>query len=108
MKQLAPYLAACCVLVSPASWAGDNVALSLHQNGTLTWSNSMPNALFSIEWAAALATNPTNTAWRDSSEAANNFWLPPGPVTLEVPMFYRVRYLPATLTSTITRPAMDW
>jgi len=59
----------------------------LNRNGELTWTNSVSNATYRVEWAGSLAG-----AWQpfsvltnsDSVTAANTS------VTVTVPMFYRV------------------
>jgi hypothetical protein len=85
------------IVFSAPTPSGGLPLISLQQNGTLTWTNSFTNALFSVVWAPALGACPTNTRWRDSWTDLTHFWTSPGPTTVEVPMFYRVRCWPATV-----------
>jgi len=63
----------------------------------LTWTNSFTNALFTVQWAPSLATDPTNTIWSASWTGLKEFWTPTGVTTVPVPMFYRARCFPATV-----------
>lgn len=74
---------------------GDDIVISMQGNGILTWKNTYSNALFTIEWTPALGPNPTSATWTDSWTGLKDFWIPAGAATVQVPMFYRVRCLPA-------------
>ena len=59
----------------------------LSSNGQLTWSNTLPNASFRVEWSSSLTPQPEwNTSWSDLSDIVSAGEL----ITVQVPMFYRV------------------
>jgi hypothetical protein len=74
-------------LVSTAAWAGDLVITSFPGNGTLTWTNSVNNATYRVEWAGSV-TGP----WQnfDALINLNSISATSTVVSVQVPMFYRV------------------
>jgi hypothetical protein len=87
-------------LVSAAS-AADLVIQSLDRNGQLTWTNSVSNATYRVEWAGSLSG-----PWRDFRELTNlsSFAASNTSVTVTVPMFYRVVWTDAPAP----QPAGTW
>jgi hypothetical protein len=72
------------MMTLPAA-AQDPVVLSLHNNGMLTWSNSIVPSRYSIEWASS----PTGT-WVNSWNDLANQMSTDSVARVHVPMFYRV------------------
>ncbi len=72
--------------------ADDLVITALNRNGELTWTNSVNNATYRVEWASS-AEGPWN-----KFDALTNLTLlsaTSNVVTVKVPMFYRVVWLDA-------------
>jgi hypothetical protein len=82
-------LASCGLLVASVVTA-QLVITSFNQNGELTWTNSVSNATYRVEWASS-ATGPWN-----KFDALTNLTLlsaTTNVVTVKVPMFYRVVWM---------------
>jgi hypothetical protein len=78
-------------LLTPA-WAAELAITSLTSDGSLTWTNSVSNATYRVEWAGT-ATGPWqrfDALTNLSSIAATNVV-----VTVQVPMYYRFAWLDA-------------
>jgi len=78
-------LLALLLAASTSLQAGDIEILSLTTNGRLTFTNSSPNGLFTVQWAPALQSN-----WNESWDALRYFVPTSSVATVSVPMFYRV------------------
>ena len=76
-----------CGLISTAAWAGDLVITSFPGNGTLTWTNSVSNATYRVEWAGSV-TGPWQSF--DALTKLTSISATSSVVTVQVPMFYRV------------------
>lgn len=59
---------------------------SLTTNGRLTFTNSVNNGLFTVEWAASPLTN-----WNDSWSSLKDFIAMGNNVTIDIPISYRVK-----------------
>src|ERR1051325_9316585 len=81
------FLGALFALASTAAWAGEIVITSFPGNGTLTWTNSVSNATYRVEWAQSLTNQ-----WQsfDALTNLNSISATSRVVTVEVPMVYRV------------------
>jgi hypothetical protein len=74
---------------------------SLNRNGELTWTNSVSNATYRVEWAGSLAGpwQPFSVLTNLDSITASNT-----SVTVTVPMFYRVVWTDPP----VPQPVGDW
>jgi hypothetical protein len=89
-----------CALVS-ASRAAELPVATLGGNGVLTWTNSVTNATFRVEWASS----PLGP-WQQFSVLTNLDFIKSSNTTVRVsvPMFYRVVWTDAPAP----QPAGDW
>src|SRR5437660_4759745 len=76
-----------CGLISTAAWAGDLVITSFPGNATLTWTTSVSNATYRVEWAGSV-TGPWQSF--DALTKLTSISATSSVVTVQVPMFYRV------------------
>ncbi len=74
-------------LMASAALAGDFVITEFPGNGTLSWTNSVTNATYRVEWASSV-TGP----WQSFDALTNltSISATSAVVTVQVPMFYRV------------------
>ena len=75
-----------------ASWAADLAITSFTADGSLTWTNSVSNATYRVEWAGT-AQGP----WQrfDALTNLSSITATSHVVTVQVPMYYRVAWLDA-------------
>ena len=74
------------LIVSLPAHADDLEIGGFGQNGSLSWTNSVSNGTYTVEWASRLNGN-----WQDSWTAVTEVPATGGTITASVPMFYRVR-----------------
>ncbi len=79
-------LAALALLVVSAI-SGQLVITSFHTNGNLTWTNSVSNAAYSVQWASTVTGPWTNFQALTKLDYVQSTG---ATVTVKVPMFYRV------------------
>jgi len=84
-----------------AAAAADLVIQSLDRNGQLTWTNSVSNATYRVEWSGSLAG-----PWQNFTALTNLNSIPATntSVTVTVPMFFRVVWTDAPTP----QPAGNW
>ncbi|MCB1127531.1 MAG: hypothetical protein KDM81_13645, partial [Verrucomicrobiae bacterium] len=73
--------------------AEDVDIISLHRNGSLTWTNPLTNGLFSVQWTDDLASG----VWRETWNPLTDLMVSGPETTVSVPMFYRVKAIPNPL-----------
>jgi len=75
-----------------AAWAGDLAITSLTSDGSLTWTNSVTNATYRVEW-----TSTAQGPWQrfDALTNLSSVTATSRLVTVQVPMLYRVVWLDA-------------
>ncbi len=74
------------ILLILNSGAQDIVALS--RNGTLNWSNGLPNGSYEVEWSSSLVDGGT---WRSDWSQLRGLQGTQPVLSVEVPMFFRVK-----------------
>ena len=82
-----PSLAIAIALIAASAIASDLVITSLERNGTLTWTNSVSNAVYQVQWA-----NSVTGGWSNfqSLAALDTVQSTAKVVSVKVPTFYRV------------------
>jgi len=71
---------------STALQAGEIEILSVTTGGRLTFTNSVTNGLFTIQWAASPLTN-----WNENWNPLKDFVVTGGTVSVDIPIIYRVK-----------------
>ncbi len=90
------------VCLQTSSFGQTSVITSLQSNGVITWTNSVSNAIYRIEWASTL-----NGSWQSSWDSLRNIATDTNLSTsASVPMFYRVTMIPeADILTIIAKPS---
>lgn len=99
MKHLIAILLGCALVC--LSRAAELPVVSLGGNGVLTWTNSVSNATYRVEWASSPAG-----PWQQFSVLTNLDFIKASNTTVQlfVPMFYRVVWTDAP----VPQPAGEW
>ena len=82
-----PLLAIAAVGLNTSAFAADLAITSLDRHGSLTWTNSVNNAVYHVQWANSATGSWANVqalAHLDSIQSTDSA------VTVRVPLFYRV------------------
>ncbi len=89
------------VCLQTSSFGQTSVITSLQSNGVITWTNSVSNAIYRIEWASTL-----NSSWQSSWDSLRNITTDTNlSASASVPMFYRVTMIPeADILTIIAKP----
>lgn len=74
------------LLFSPLLSSAADLEITDFSNGQICWSNTLPNAVYDVEWRASL----TRGDWSNRIDSLNNISSTDSVIRVDVPQFYRV------------------
>lgn len=86
MKCLTLTLTTCTLICCPLLSGAEDLKIDSFSGGQIVWSNTVPDAVYQIEWRAAL----TRGDWSNRTDSLRNITSTNSLIQIDVPQFYRV------------------